>query len=76
MSQMSQYRFTDNSLSTALLDHSDKTNASIYSRYLEFCLMRSLITLDSDNHVDNYFKEILAFVYYGSIVQSTRNMKF
>ena len=32
--------------------------------------MRGLITLVSDNHVDNYLKEILAFVYYGSIVNN------
>ena len=30
--------------------------------------MRGLITLVNDNHVDNYLKESLAFVYYGSIV--------
>ena len=29
-----------------------------------------LITLVSDNHVDNYLKEILAFVYYGSILNN------
>ena len=29
--------------------------------------MRDLITLVNDNHVDNYLKEILAFVYYGLI---------
>ena len=28
----------------------------------------SLISLVNDNHVDNYLKEILAFVYYGSII--------
>ena len=32
--------------------------------------MRGLITLVNDNHVDNCLKEILAFVYYGSIVNS------
>ena len=30
--------------------------------------MRGLITLVDDNHVDNCLKKILAFVYYGSIV--------
>ena len=30
--------------------------------------MRRLITLVNDNHVDNHLKEILAFVYYGLIV--------
>ena len=32
--------------------------------------MRDLITLVNDNRVDNYLKEILAFVYYGSIVNN------
>ena len=27
-----------------------------------------MITLVNDNHVDNYLKEILTFVYYGSLV--------
>ena len=29
--------------------------------------MGGLITLVNDNHLDNYLKEIFAFVYYGSI---------
>ena len=29
--------------------------------------MRGLITFVNDNHVNNYIKEILAFVYYGSM---------
>ena len=32
--------------------------------------MRGLITLVSDNHTDNYIKEILVFVYYGSTVNN------
>ena len=32
--------------------------------------MCSFITLINDNHVDNYLKEIFAFVYYGFIVNS------
>ena len=32
--------------------------------------MRGLITLVNDNHMDNYLKEILVFVYYGSIVNN------
>ena len=32
--------------------------------------MRSLITLVNDNRVDNYLKEMLAFVYHGSIVNN------
>ena len=36
--------------------------------------MHGLITLFNDNHVDNYLKEILVFVYYGSIVNNqTKN---
>ena len=35
--------------------------------------MHGLITLVSDNHVDNYLKEILVFVYYGSIVNDQPN---
>ena len=32
--------------------------------------MHNLITLVNDNHVDNYLKEILEFVYYSSIVNN------
>ena len=32
--------------------------------------MCGVITLVNDNHVDNYLKEILAFVYYGLIVHN------
>ena len=32
--------------------------------------MLGLITLVSDNHMDTYLKEILTFVYYGSIVNN------
>ena len=38
--------------------------------------MRGLIKLVNDNHVDNYLKDILAFVYYGSIVNNrSKNRK-
>ena len=38
--------------------------------------MHGLITLVTDNHVDNYLKENLAFVYYGSIVnKGPKNLK-
>ena len=33
-------------------------------------LMRGLITLVNDTQVDNYIKEILAFIYYGSAVNN------
>ena len=32
--------------------------------------MYSLITLFNDNHVDNYHKEILLYLYYGSAVNN------
>ena len=32
--------------------------------------MRGSITSINDNHVDNYLEEILAFVYYGSILNN------
>ena len=32
--------------------------------------MRSLIKLVNDNHMDNYLKEIFAFVYCGLIVKN------
>ena len=32
--------------------------------------MRGLITLVNDNHMANYLQAILAFVYYGSIVNN------
>ena len=35
--------------------------------------MHGLIILVNDNHVDNYLKEILAFVYYGSFVNNRPN---
>ena len=35
--------------------------------------MLGLITLVNNNHMDNYLKEILAFVYYGSIVNNQSN---
>ena len=60
--------FTDNPLSTALTS-SDKNRAFILFMMLPgIRLTRGLIPLVNDNHVDNYLKEILAFVYYCSIV--------
>ena len=32
--------------------------------------MPSLITLVNDNHMDNYLRDILAFVYYGLVVNN------
>ena len=45
-------------------------SAAINNRYLMFVQTRGLITLVSDNHVDSCRKEILAFVYHGSIVNN------
>ena len=39
----------------------------------EFHLTRGLITLVNDNHMDNYLKDILAFVYHGYIANSRPN---
>ena len=34
------------------------------------CLTRGLISLVNDNHIDNNLKEILVYVYLGSIVNN------
>ena len=70
--------FTDSPLSTTLWRHSDKKSAAINNRYmyLDFFLTRGLITVVNDNHVDNYLKEILAFVYYGSIANNQPKSKW
>ena len=54
--------FTDNPLYTALWHHSNKNSMAINNRYLD--------SLVNDNHVDNNLKEILMYVYYGSIVNN------
>ena len=36
--------------------------------------MRAFIAFVNDSHVDNYLKEFLAFVYYGSIVNNRPKM--
>ena len=51
----------------ALCRHSDKNSVAINNRSR---LTRGLIMLVNDNQVDNYHKKILAFVYYGSIVNN------
>ena len=40
------------------------------NRSLEFVQTRSLISLVNDNHVDNNNKEILVYVYFGSILNN------
>ena len=62
--------FTDNPLYTALRRHSDKNSSAVNNRYLDFVQTRGWISLVNDNHVDNNLKEMLAFVYYGSIVNN------
>ena len=36
--------------------------------YLDFIQESGLVSLVNENHVDKYLKEILAFIYYGLIV--------
>ena len=62
--------FIDNPLSTALRCHSGKTSAAVNNRSLDFVHPRAWIPLVNVNHVDSYLKEILAFVYYASIVNN------
>ena len=52
---------TDNPLYTGIWRHSNNNSAAINNRF---------ITLVNDNHIDNYLKEIMAFVHYGSIVNN------
>ena len=54
-------------------DVSNKYSAAINNRHLDFIQTRSLITLANDNHVDNHLQEVLAFVYYDSIVNNLPN---
>ena len=65
--------FTDNPLTTALWRHSDKNRAAIFNRYLDFVLRA--VWWVNDNHVDNYLKETLALVYYGSMVKKNLHKK-
>ena len=45
-----------------------KNSTAINNCSLDFVQTYSLISTVNDNHVDNCLKEILTFVYYGSIV--------
>ena len=54
----------------ALWRHFDKNSAAINNRYLVFVQTRGVISLFSDNHVNNYLKEILVYVYLGSTVNN------
>ena len=47
-----------------------KKSSATNNRSLDFVQTRSLITLINDNHMDNYRKDILAFVHYGSVVNN------
>ena len=67
---MSQSGFYRSSFLTALSRHSDKTKAARNNRYLDLVQTRGLISLVNDNYVDNNLKEILMYVYFGSIVST------
>ena len=45
-------------------------NMAINNYYLDFIQPPALISLVNDNHMDNNLKEILVFVYFGSIVNN------
>ena len=62
--------FSGSPLHTALWLHSDKNSLAINNHYHDFLQTGSLILLVNDNDVDNNHKEILVFVYYGSIVSN------
>ena len=55
-------------------DHSDKISAAINNLHLDFVQTRGLILLVNDNHVNNKLKEILVYVYLGSIVSNQPKM--
>ena len=67
---MFQSRFTDNLLYMVLKGHSNKNSAAINNRYLDFVQMRVLFSLANDNRVDSNLKEILVYLYLGSVVNS------
>ena len=50
--------------------HSDKKSAVINNRYLDFVQTGCLISLVNENPVDNNLKEILVYVYSGSIANN------
>ena len=52
----------------ALWRHSEKNSAAINNLYPDFVQTRNLISMVNDNHVDTNLKDILVYVYYGSIV--------
>ena len=43
---------------------------AINDGYLDFVQTHGLISLVNDNHMDNNLKEILAYVYHGSVVNN------
>ena len=50
--------------------HIDKNSAAINKRHLDFIQTRGLISLISDDHVNNSLKESLVDVYYGLFVNN------
>ena len=57
----------------ALWRHSDKNSAALSNHSLDFVQTRDLTSLVNDNHVANNLKEILVYVYFGSIVNNRNN---
>ena len=59
---------------TLLTRHSDVTvtriAVAINNRYLDFVQTHGLFSLVKGNHVDYNLKEILVYVYFGSIVNN------
>ena len=68
--QCSSPGLSDNSLYMALC-HRDKHSVAINNRYLNFVKTRDLISLVNNYHVDNNLKEILEYVYLGSVNPKT-----
>ena len=62
--------FTDSPLYTSLWRHSEKNNAAINNRYLDFVQTRGFISLVNDNIEHCILKQILKYVYFGRIVNS------
>ena len=60
-----------------LLCYSNKNSTAINNRNIDFVQTCGLISLVNDNHVDNDLKEILVYIYYGSIVNNrSQNLSF
>ena len=60
--------FTDNRPHTTRQEY---CAARINNRQVDFVQTHSLISVVNDNHVNNNLKEILVYVYFGSIIMKT-----